>query len=265
VKFSIVTISYNQSRFLEQAIRSVIEQDYIDIEYIVVDAGSTDSSREIIERYRNKITKVILEADSGPSDGLNKGFATATGDIYGYLNADDVLLPHAINKASNFFKCNANVDVVSGHCYVMDEKGVKLQKAFSHRFDLRRYFVNSCVLIQQSTFFRSDIFNKTKGFNTNNNISWDGELFVDFALQGAKFAVTHDYWSCFRVYKKSITGSSEYFDKLSKEHINIQKKIGYNRISKLERKYLWVKGWLLQPKTLALRIFDGIINRNRLL
>jgi len=265
VKFSIVTISYNQSRFLEQAIRSVMEQDYPDIEYIVVDAGSTDGSREIIERYRNRITKVILGADSGPSDGLNKGFAAATGVIYGYLNADDILLPSTIKKVSSFFKCNTNIDVVSGHCYVIDEKGIKLQKAFSHRFDLRRYFSNSCVLIQQSTFFRSDIFNKTAGFNTKNHISWDGELFVEFALQKAKFAVAHDYWSCFRVYKESITGSSEYINKLNKEHIKIQKIIGYNGISELERKYLWVKGWLLQPRTLALRIFDGIINRDRLL
>ena len=230
-----------------------------------MDPGSTDGSREIIERYRNRITKVILEPDCGPSDGLNKGFAAATGVIYGYLNADDILLPRTIHKVSSFFRCNKNIDVVSGHCYVIDEKGIKIQNIFSHKFDLRRYYAGSCVLVQQSTFFRSDIFKKTEGFNTSNNVSWDGELFVELALHGAKFAVAHDYWSCFRVYTKSITGSSEYLDQLNKEHIKIQKKFSYDGISELERKYLWAKGWLLQPRTLALRIVDGIINRNRLL
>ena len=82
---SIVTLSYNQAEFLERAIRSVVEQDYADIEYIVVDPGSTDGSREIIERYRDRISTVILDPDDGPADGLNKGFAAATGDIFAYI------------------------------------------------------------------------------------------------------------------------------------------------------------------------------------
>ena len=74
LKFSIVTISFNQARFLEQAILSVISQDYLNIQYIVVDPGSTDGSRDIIEKYHNHIDKIIFEPDNGPADGLNKGF-----------------------------------------------------------------------------------------------------------------------------------------------------------------------------------------------
>ena len=95
MRVSIVTISFNQAEFLERAIRSVIEQDYPDVEYIVVDPGSTDGSREIIEKYRSRISKVILEPDTGPANGLNKGFAAATGEIFGYINADDAFLPKA--------------------------------------------------------------------------------------------------------------------------------------------------------------------------
>src|SRR4029077_2212938 len=83
-RVSIVTISFNQAPFLERAIRSVLEQDHPDVEYIVVDPGSTDGSREIIEKYRSRIAKVILEPDRGPANGLNKGFAAATGEILGY-------------------------------------------------------------------------------------------------------------------------------------------------------------------------------------
>jgi glycosyltransferase involved in cell wall biosynthesis len=102
-KVSIVTISYNQCAFLERAIQSVLAQNYPEVEYIVVDPGSTDGSRDIIERYRSRISKLILEPDKGPVDGLNKGFSVATGEIYGYLNADDEFLPGAIDKAMRAF------------------------------------------------------------------------------------------------------------------------------------------------------------------
>ena len=265
MKFSIVTISFNQAKFLEKAIRSVIEQDYPDTEYIIVDPGSTDGSRRIIERYADKLNNIIFEKDEGPADGLNKGFSRATGEIYGYLNADDVLLPGTIKKVANIFKSNSNIDVVSGHCYVIDENGVVLHKVFSHKFDLRRYYSGSCILVQQSTFFSSSIFRKTEGFNVQNKVSWDGELAVDFALHGAKFAVVHDYWSCFRVYSKSISGSPEYLKCLKKEHFRIKDKIPFSETSDLKKKYLWFTGWLRQPKTLTLRIVDGLINRNRIM
>jgi glycosyltransferase involved in cell wall biosynthesis len=265
MKFSIVTISFNQARFLERAIRSVIEQEYPDIEYIVVDSGSSDGSRTIIERYRDRITEVIFEPDNGPADGLNKGFSHATGEIYGYLNGDDMLLPGTINKVANYFDKNKTIDVLSGHCYLVDEKESILHKVFSHNFDLRRYYAGLCVLVQPSTFFRSYIFRKTNKFNVQNNISWDGELAIDLAMQGARFAVVHDYLSCFRVYSKSISGSPEYLHKLEMEHLKLQSKIGYVRLSYLTRKYLWITGWMLQPITLTLRIIDGLKYRNRVL
>ena len=94
-RVSIVTISYNQAQFLERTILSVLDQDYPEIEYIVVDPGSTDGSREIIERYGSRISKVILRPDRGAADGLNSGFAEASGQILGFLNSDDTLLPGA--------------------------------------------------------------------------------------------------------------------------------------------------------------------------
>ncbi len=90
MKVSIVTISFNQAEFLERAMRSVLTQDYPDVEYIVVDPGSTDGSRALITAQGSRI-KAILEKDNGPADGLNKGFASATGEIFGYINADDAL------------------------------------------------------------------------------------------------------------------------------------------------------------------------------
>ena len=115
LKFSIVTISFNQARFLEQAILSVISQDYLNIQYIVVDPGSTDGSRDIIEKYHNHIDKIIFEPDNGPADGLHKGFGVATGQIYGFLNSDDFLLSSAIATVAKEFERRSDIDVLSGH------------------------------------------------------------------------------------------------------------------------------------------------------
>jgi len=119
MKVSIVTISFNQAEFLEEAILSVLNQNYSDIEYIVVDPGSTDDSREIIEKYRDRISHIIYEPDKGPADGLNVGFKKATGDVYAYLNADDVFLHGSVKKMVNYFNQFPDVDVISGHAHVI--------------------------------------------------------------------------------------------------------------------------------------------------
>src|SRR5215212_920496 len=117
MKFSIVTISFNQVRFLEQAIYSVLEQDHPSVEYIVVDPGSTDGSREIIERYRDRIDKVVFEPDKGPADGLNKGFAHASGDVFGFPNSDDILEPGTLSGVARYFETHPEVDLVSGNSW----------------------------------------------------------------------------------------------------------------------------------------------------
>ncbi|BCX82258.1 glycosyltransferase [Methylomarinovum caldicuralii] len=207
MKVSIVTISYNQARFLEDAIRSVLEQDYPDIEYIVIDPGSTDGSRQIIERYRNCIDHIIFEPDDGPADGLSKGFSYATGDIYGFLNSDDILLPGAISRVVEFFKKNLDVDVMTGRLYMVDD-GLNIIKTIQgDEISPVSYVYWGINVAQQSTFFRRSAYHKAGGFNVNNRTSWDGELFLKMALSGCKFKKSKEFLSAFRVHDSSITGS----------------------------------------------------------
>jgi glycosyltransferase involved in cell wall biosynthesis len=206
MKISIVTISYNQAKFLEQAIRSVIEQDYPNIEYIVVDPGSTDGSREIIERYRDRIDKIIFEPDRGPADGLNKGFSNATGDIFGFINSDDYLLPGALTKAAFAFASASDKDVLSGHSVIVNAHGDEINRFYSRRFSLTRFVYGASVLAQQSTFFRRNVFQKVGGFNGENRINWDGELWVDLAICGAIFGRIPKFLSAFRIHDEGITG-----------------------------------------------------------
>lgn len=258
MKVSIVTISYNQAAFLEKAICSVIDQDYPHIEYIVVDPGSSDGSRDIINRYRGKIDRVIFEPDRGPADGLNKGFQYATGEIFGYLNSDDILLPGAVSRYASAFQ-KKDADVISGHAYSIDSSGNVLKRLFSHRFDPAGYVYGACILIQQSTFFRASAFRATSGFNVANRVSWDGELWFDMAMAGARFSRIGGYWSCFRMHPESITVSgrlrhdeADVKERLAKR-LNISKKSINN---KRYQKLYWLKNRLFDPMTSSLRLLD---------
>jgi len=226
VKFSIVTISYNQSRFLEQAIRSVIDQDYPDIEYIVVDPGSTDGSREIIERYRGMITKVIFEPDHGPADGLNKGFAHATGEVFAYINSDDYFEPYAFSQVAKFFNERQDIDVVLGAIKIVDGNGhAKWRKRMSDKFDLKKYANGRCWIGQQATFFRRTAYEKPVFFNVENNTCWDAELLVCMALNKCKFGRIYKVLGNFRIYEASISGSARLREKYIKDQDRIRKQI----------------------------------------
>lgn len=204
---SVVTISFNQAAFLAQAIESVVTQQGVDLEYIVVDPGSNDGSREIIERFRSSIAHAVLEPDNGPGDGLNKGFRLARGRTLHYLNSDDLLQPGALAFASNYLDRHRDVDVIVGNGHVIDAHGTKLRRNYSDRFSLRSVAYDACVSVQPSTFFRREAFARTAGFNNSNRSNWDGELLVDMALAGARFARVDRMLSCHRMHDASISGS----------------------------------------------------------
>lgn len=218
LRVSIVTISFNQARFLERTILSVLAQDYPDIEYIVVDPGSMDGSRDVIERYRGQISKVILRPDRGAADGLNGGFAEATGEILGFLNSDDILLPGAVAGAANYLDRHKEVDVVSGHSNLIGPDDQFLRRLYSDRMLLDSCIYGGVILLQPSTFFRRRIFDTAGGFRPENRICWDGELFLEMALAKGKFAVVDEFWSAYRIHAESITGSKDNLIRIRQSH-----------------------------------------------
>ena len=225
MKISIVTISLNQASFIEQAIESVLEQNYPDVEYIIVDAGSTDGSREIIEQYRERLASVIFEPDDGPADGLNKGFAKATGDIFFYLNADDYLLPSALLKAAKSFKEMPEVDVIYGNGLLVDKMGRSVKRLFGNKWNLTAFVYGAVSIIQQSTFIRKSAFKRSGMFNKNNRTCWDTELMVDLALSGCAIKYVPESYGAFRVYDGSITGSGTLRLEIVKELKRLRKEV----------------------------------------
>ena len=120
--FSIVTPSFNQGQFLEETIRSVLDQNYPRLEYVIQDGGSTDESVKVIEKYRGRLAHAESRKDKGQGHAINLGFAHATkGDIMAYLNSDDLLLPGSLNYVAAYFERHPKVDVVYGHRVVINE------------------------------------------------------------------------------------------------------------------------------------------------
>jgi glycosyltransferase involved in cell wall biosynthesis len=207
VKISIVTLSFNQRAYLEEALESVLSQGYPDLEYIVVDPGSTDGSRERILSYGSRIAIKIFEPDRGAAEGLNKGFGNATGDVFGFLNADDILFPGSLNRVAEFFRNHPECDMVMGNGYKIDGQGNRTRHYVARNFSVRRFFYGGTQWLQQSTFFKASIFDRSQGFNIANRTSWDGELFLKIADIGAKIGYIDADLGGFRIHDESISGS----------------------------------------------------------
>jgi glycosyltransferase involved in cell wall biosynthesis len=263
MRFSIVTISYNQAEFLEEALKSVIAQKGAEVEYTVVEGGSSDGSAAIVERYRDRVDRIIRFPNSTATQCLNRGFAEAKGDVYGFLNSDDVLLPGALGKAQRAFESRTNLDVVSAHGWVIDRYGKRLHKIFSHKVDWRHCFYDCCTLVQQSTFFRADLFHKVGGFDESSTFHWDGDLFMRFARTGAQFGIVHDYWSFYRIHRGSLRGSSEYWPKAENWYREQRAKQGLPEVSTARLRCMQYVHWFRQPITLALRVADGLLHPSR--
>jgi glycosyltransferase involved in cell wall biosynthesis len=207
MKISIVTLSFNQSGYLGEAIESVVGQGYPDLEYILVDPGSTDGSRELIRSFGGLISQTVFESDKGAADGLNKGFAKATGEVFGFLNADDLLEPGSLHRVAEFFDRHPQCDIAFGNGYVIDGNGKRVKHYKARDFTARRYFYGGSQWLQQSTFFRPEIFRRVGGFNVENRTCWDGELFVTMVNEGARAGYIDADLGEFRIYPASLTGS----------------------------------------------------------
>ncbi|WP_029002493.1 glycosyltransferase family 2 protein [Azorhizobium doebereinerae] len=266
MKFSIVTISFNQAQFLEQAIRSVLSQEGVDFEYIVVDPGSTDGSREIIEKYRSRLAAVIYERDSGPADGLNRGFARAGGDWFGYLNSDDYYLPGGLAAAARAIARHPRAGAVVGNGVLVDEAGGRLRASLSQRHSLARAAYGAAFALQQATFYRAEAFRAVGGFNLANRTCWDGEILVDLALAGHAVARFGADVGAFRLHGASITGSGRMAALYAQNSARLFRKIKGRAPGPLEEAVLMPlsrKLWHLADPWRSLRLLKDRSERRR--
>lgn len=233
---SIISPSYNQGRFLEQAIQSVLEQDYPNLEYIIIDGGSDDGSLDIIQRYAPRLASWVSEPDQGQTDAINKGFARAKGDILAWLNSDDAYLPGAVSQAVAYLQAHPEVGMVYGDANLIDAAGNVIGRFPARQTDYRRLRRGYVHIPQQAAFFRADLWRQVGPLDPSYYFAMDYDLWVRLA----KLAPLHyqpQLWANFRLHSRGKSVLSD--ERCWPEMLRIHRRDGGNNFS-----WLVFKAWL---------------------
>jgi len=213
MKISVITPSFNHGQFLERTIKSVLEQQgSFELEYIIFDGGSTDTTADILKRYEGRLFYKI-ERDKGQVDAINKGFQRATGDIVGWVNSDDVLLPGALERVARAFEADAALQWMHGRCDIIDENDRVIRKwisAYKH-WCCRRYSYSRLVTVnfisQMTVFWRRTLFEKIGYLDPELKLAFD----YDYWLRLGKVAApkyVQERQAGFRWYRTSKSGAN---------------------------------------------------------
>ncbi len=217
-KISIITPSYNQGEFIEETILSVIHQNYPNLEYILIDGGSTDDTLSVVKRYHEHLTYFVSEPDNGQSDAINKGFRQASGEIVTWLNSDDRLAPFALYAAALAFY-TSGADVVAGLCQLFQSGQEVLhhmtscasgQMPLEDILDVENCWLAGKFFHQPEVMFTRAIWDKTGGaVNESLYYSMDYELWARFAAVGAKICPISHPIAQFRMHEAQKTSATE--------------------------------------------------------
>jgi glycosyltransferase involved in cell wall biosynthesis len=218
-----VTPSWNSAAFIEHTIKSVRGQTYPNIEYIIVDGGSSDGTMEIIHHNEPYIASWISEPDKGMYQAINKGIKMAKGDIIAYLNSDDIYYPDTVSKVVKYFSENQDVDLIYGNLDFIAKDGSLLFNQIYPKFSLR-YFKNAnySMIGQPSAFWRAGLARKIGLFDEHLLMAADFDYFIRAGM-ASKIMHVNETLAAFRVHPESLTSS--------------MREVNLNEINGLHKKY----------------------------
>ena len=220
IKASIITPSFNQARYIESTMRSVLEQGYPLIEYIVVDGGSTDGSVDVIKRYADKLAWWVSEKDKGQTDALNKGFSHAQGEILAWLNSDDTYEPGVVAAAVKYLNEHPKVGMVYADTNFIDENGRIIGRFPAAQTDYRRLRQGYVHIPQQAAFFRADLWRQVGPLDPDFYFAMDYDLWVRLAKLAPFAYLPGQTWANFRLHTsgKTIAADDRCWPEMLKVH-----------------------------------------------
>lgn len=232
---SIVTPSFNQARFLEATMRSVLEQDYPQIEYIVVDGGSTDGSVEIIQKYAHRLAWWVSEPDRGQTDAINKGLARARGAVLAWLNSDDTYEPGAVRRAVEALQANPQAVMVYGEANYIDETGRVIGRFPAAQTNYRRLRRGYVHIPQQAAFWRAEAWRAVGPLDPTFYFAMDYDLWVRLSALGPLVFVSGQVWANFRLHRDAKTIAAD--DRCWPEMLRVHRRLGGGGLAPIVLKY----------------------------
>jgi glycosyltransferase involved in cell wall biosynthesis len=217
---SIITPSYNQAAYLEETIKSVLEQDYPRIEYLIMDGGSTDGSTEIIKKYEKELVFWVSEKDKGQTEAINKGFEHASGEVLAWLNSDDTYEPRAVGEAVRFLIKNPDVGMVYADCNYINEKSEVIGRFNAAQTDLKRLRQGYVHIPQQTMFFRADLWKQAGPLDDSFYFAMDYDLWTRIAARTEIRYLAGRTWANFRMHTsgKSIAADDRCWPEMLRVH-----------------------------------------------
>ncbi len=198
-RISVVMPSFNQGRFIEESLKSILDQNYPNLELIVMDGGSTDNTIEVLQRYSDRFAYWVSEPDGGQTEALRKGFALATGDIECWLNSDDLFEAGVLFEVADHFKKHPEVEAVFGDTTWISDSGETLRVQREMPFNRFVWTYTYNYIPGMSMFWRRRIYEKVGGLDPNFRLAMDADLFIRFADVG-RIGHASRRWSRMRFY-----------------------------------------------------------------
>lgn len=221
---SIIMVSYNQGKLIEQSILSVINQDYPNLDFIIIDGGSTDGTLDIIKKYGDKINTFHSEPDKGMYHARNKGIFVAKGDYIGFLNTDDIYFPNALKELGRKIVETDYADMIYGYTIGLSKEGEEMQKVFFGKdinTDKIVYFRTMKTIPDQSTFYKRSSLSFVGIYDTSLKFGADTDLKCRFIKKGLRICVLQQKIAGWRIYDEALTFRPGFKNERFKEAVRL--------------------------------------------
>lgn len=259
-KITLVMPSYNQAAYLEEAICSVLDQHYPYLEFFILDGGSTDGSQDIIQRYASQLQYWHSQLDMGQTDALKQGFARATGDLMGWLNSDDVLLPGAIEHIVHAYHANPVGGLFAGNLLWIDDEG-RIMRCKRHPSQALFFIQRGIFAIAQpGSFFKKEDYTAVGGLNTALRYVMDADLYIRMLAKGTRHIHVNAWLSGFRMQEasKTVAEANPFAQEFERTRINSWPTMKPSRTWKV-----LYKGWQIVNGNFIRMGFETLLGRGR--